>query len=107
MNKVALVTGGSLRIGKAIINELHQKGWRIVVHYRNSKRPAAQLVNRLNNKRAKSAICVGADLSSHEGIEYLIQATTDAFKRLDLLVNNASSFTLLQQEKLLLKIGMN
>ena len=92
MNKVALVTGGSLRIGKAIINKLHQKGWRIVVHYRNSQKPAEQLVKRLNNNRAKSAISVGADLSSHEGIDYLIQATTDAFKRLDLLVNNASSF---------------
>lgn len=92
MKKVALITGGSLRIGKAIITELHDNGWRIIIHYRNSQKQAEQLEKRLNKKRAESAVCIGADLSSHEGINSLIQESIGAFKRMDLLVNNASSF---------------
>lgn len=92
MNKVALVTGGSLRIGNAIINELHKRGWRIILHYRNSQKPAEQLAKKLNAKRAKSVECVCADLSNHDGINVLIRKSIDAFNRLDLLVNNASSF---------------
>lgn len=92
MKKVALITGGSLRIGKAIVTELHDNGWRIIIHYRNSQKQAEQLGKRLNKKRAGSVFCIAADLSSYEGINSLIQKSIGVFNRIDLLVNNASSF---------------
>lgn len=77
--KRALVTGGALRIGKAITEALQQAGVEVVVHYRNSAGEA----------RALSPFTVQADLQSPEACSQLVERAGP----LDILINNASAFT--------------
>lgn len=91
-NKVALITGAARRLGAATARQLHQAGYRIVLHYRHSAADAITLANELNAVRADSVRLLAADLTSQAE---LLQLATDAvcvYGRLDLLVNNASSF---------------
>lgn len=89
---VALITGGARRIGAAIAEHLHQKGWRIVIHYRHSDRDAHALSERLNHTRKNSVITVKADLAQMPDIQHLAQQAQNHWGRLDALINNASSF---------------
>ncbi|MCP5360372.1 MAG: pteridine reductase [Steroidobacteraceae bacterium] len=90
--RVALVTGGAQRVGAAIVRRLHAAGARVVVHHHRSARQAERLVAELDAERAGSAIGVRADLLEVARLGELIEATTAAFGRLDILVNNASTF---------------
>ncbi|MFA7555307.1 MAG: pteridine reductase [Spongiibacteraceae bacterium] len=90
--KVVLVTGAAQRIGAAICRELHQRGFAIVIHYRQSSTAALALAEQLNAIRADSARCVSADLNSSNDIHALATAATQCWGRIDALVNNASSF---------------
>jgi pteridine reductase len=89
---VALVTGGARRVGAAIVQRLHAAGASVLVHYRDSEAQAAQLVAELNALRPKSAAKVKAELLAPIAPRALGIAARDAFGRLDILVNNASSF---------------
>ena len=89
---VALVTGGARRIGAAIVRALHGAGMKVVVHYRASVAEAQALEAELENTRANSVVLASGDLCDVETPESLIQTATRHFGRLDLLVNNASSF---------------
>lgn len=89
---VALITGAAKRIGATIANQLHSEGYRVIVHYDTSVNEAQTLVNTLNAKRPNSAQCVQANLCSHDEIEKLAKQALLEWNRLDLLVNNASSF---------------
>lgn len=97
--KVILVTGAAKRVGAAICRRLHAQGARLVVHYRSSFDEAKALHDELNRKRADSAALVQADLLDMELLPDLVEKAADRFGRLDVLINNASSFfpTLLQQ----------
>ena len=77
--KRALVTGGAMRIGRAITEALQAAGAEVVVQYRNSKEEAEAL----------SPFTVRADLQSMEECSRLIEEAG----RLDILINNASIFT--------------
>lgn len=90
--KVALVTGAARRIGAAIAVTLHAAGARVVVHYRGSQTEADELVASLNAVRADSATALRADLATDNGPEELIRSVVGWSGRLDILVNNASSF---------------
>jgi pteridine reductase len=90
--KAALVTGGARRVGAAIVRRLHGAGAAVLIHYRDSEADAAQLEGELNKIRPKSALRVKAELLAPIAPRALVAAATDAFGRLDLLVNNASSF---------------
>jgi pteridine reductase len=90
--KVALVTGGARRVGAAIARRLHAAGASVLVHYRDSDADAAKLVGELNGVRAKSAASVKAELLAPIAPRALVSAAADSFGRLDILVNNASSF---------------
>jgi pteridine reductase len=90
--KAALVTGGARRIGAAIVRRLHAAGAAVLIHYRDSEADAARLAAELNALRPKSAARVKADLLAPIAPRALVAAASDAFGRLDLLVNNASSF---------------
>ena len=90
--KVALVTGGARRLGAAIVRRLHAAGACVLVHYRDSDAEATQLVAELNAPRPKSAAKVKAELLAPVAPRALVLAARDAFGRLDILVNNASSF---------------
>ena len=90
--KVVLVTGAARRIGAAIARRLHGAGANVVLHYRGSEADAAGLEGELNGLRAKSAAKVKADLLAPIAPRSLVSACQEQFGRLDLLVNNASTF---------------
>ena len=92
VSKVAIVTGAAHRIGASIAQKLHQTGMNVVVHYRHSSEAANKMCADFNAIRAHSAIALQADLSEQESIIPLIEKSQQQWGRLDLLVNNASSF---------------
>ena len=92
-SQVALITGAAKRVGAAIATYLHQVGFRVVIHYNQSKKEALALANQLNTIRADSAWVLNADLSDKSQAIKLINDTISVANQLDLLVNNASIFT--------------
>lgn len=90
--KVALITGGARRVGAEIARVLHGAGASIVVHYQKSAREAEALVRNLEEQRSDSAACVKADLLETSRIGELVSFTQQRYSRLDILVNNASTF---------------
>ena len=90
--KVALVTGGARRVGAAIARCLHAAGANVLVHYRDSEADAAKLEAELNALRPRSAGKVKAELLAPVAPRALVGAALDSFGRLDVLVNNASTF---------------
>ncbi len=87
-----LVTGGARRLGAAIARRLHAAGAAMAVHYRSSADEASSLVAELEAVRTGSAAAFAADLLAVETLPALVAAVTARFGRLDVLVNNASSF---------------
>ena len=92
INKVALVTGSARRIGATTVRALHADGANIVVHYRNSSQDAEILCVELNQLRKNSCITLQGDLSQIETLPKMIATVMSKMGRLDILVNNASSF---------------
>lgn len=90
--KAALVTGGARRVGAAIARRLHTAGAAVLIHYRDSETDAARLASELNAARPKSAAKVKAELLAPVAPRALVSAALETFGRLDLVVNNASSF---------------
>ncbi|MFK5986887.1 MAG: pteridine reductase [Pseudomonadota bacterium] len=91
-DKVALITGASQRLGAMTARFLHAAGANIVIHYRNSAAAAEQLQQSLLAIRANSAQIVQADLLNTEALANLLHISQQYWQRLDILVNNASSF---------------
>ncbi|MGV3590758.1 MAG: pteridine reductase [Gammaproteobacteria bacterium] len=89
---VALVTGAANRIGATIARVLHRAGYSVIVHYRSSADAAHTLITELNAARNDSARTVRADLAEFAQLETLAQQSLAQWGRLDVLVNNASSF---------------
>jgi pteridine reductase len=87
-----LITGGARRVGAEIARTLHAAGADILIHYRSSAAAAAALAAELNGVRPSSCALAQADLSSAEAPQSLVSAALSAFGRLDVLINNASSF---------------
>ena len=90
--KAVLVTGGARRLGAAIARRLHGAGASVLIHYRESEADAAKLEAELNAARPKSAARVKAELLAPIAPRALVAAALDSFGRLDVLVNNASTF---------------
>jgi pteridine reductase len=91
-NHVALITGAARRIGAAIARTLHAQGADVAIHYRGSAEEAADLTDELNSQRADSAASYAADLTDMAGLNTLVEEVVAWHSRLDILVNNASSF---------------
>lgn len=91
-NKVALITGAAHRIGATTARLLHQNGMNIVLHYRGSREQAQAVQKELNDIRENSVILIQADLHITNGLPALIEESAKAWGRLDVLINNASSF---------------
>lgn len=91
-NKVALITGSAKRIGAFTAEFFHARGYDIILHYRNSGDSAKSLRDRLNETRPHSCIALHADLADPAAWEQLAEQARSWKHRLDLLVNNASSF---------------
>lgn len=90
--QVALITGAARRIGAVIAETLHDAGADVVIHYRHSSDDAKALQNKLNAKREDSCFLVQADLLAVNQMPELIQHVIKQTTRLDILINNASSF---------------
>ncbi|MCU7880941.1 MAG: pteridine reductase [Candidatus Thiodiazotropha sp. (ex Lucinoma aequizonata)] len=90
--KSALITGAAHRIGAAIVYQLHAEGMDILLHYRNSKEAAERLKQALEADRPNSVWLLQADLHQPDSYQHLISEVEAKCRRLDLLVNNASSF---------------
>jgi pteridine reductase len=90
--KVALITGAGARIGHCMAASLHAQGFNVVVHYHRSADAAEALVTELNQQRSNSAIAVQANLLEQAELASLAIQARDHWQRLDLLVNNASSY---------------
>lgn len=89
---VVLVTGAANRIGATIVRTFHAAGYRVVLHYRNSADAAQALIGELNAARADSVHGLRADLAELSQVEALALQSVAQWGRLDVLVNNASSF---------------
>jgi pteridine reductase len=87
-----LVTGAARRVGAAIARTLHAAGANVVLHYRTSVTAAESLARDLNAARAGSAQILQADLLDLQQLAPLIDAAVATFGRLDVLINNASTF---------------
>jgi pteridine reductase len=91
-DQVVLITGGARRVGAEIARTLHAAGANVMIHYRSSAAAALALADEFNRLRAHSAAIFAVHLLSPEAPDKLIAATLLEFGRLDILVNNASSF---------------
>ena len=91
-NKVALITGGARRIGAEVARTLHQQGMRLIIHHRSSDEEAHALQDVLNAQRPRSVMLIKGDLLDIHKITHLAKEAVKAFSRLDVIVNNASSF---------------
>ncbi|MFV1983243.1 MAG: pteridine reductase [Thiohalomonadales bacterium] len=91
-NKVVLITGAARRIGAETARVLHTSGMNVVIHYHKARSEALELQIELNKVRSNSVIIVQADLNKPKGLMPLIHQCNETFGRLDVLINNASSF---------------
>lgn len=91
-NKVVLITGAAHRIGATTARFLHARGYNIVLHYLSSRAPAQALQKELNAQRAGSVVLVQADLTANNALTALIKEAVNTWSRLDVLINNASTF---------------
>lgn len=87
-----LITGAARRIGAELARGFHGQGANVCIHFHHSASEAEQLRDELNAARAGSAIALGADLLDLTALPTLVDRTVGAFGRLDVLINNASTF---------------
>ena len=86
--KVAIVTGSSRGLGRAIVRELADHGCKVVINYFQSKELAEQLQAEMKDK-GQEAICVHAGVANPDDVQNLIDTTVKEFGGIDILVNNA------------------
>ncbi len=89
---VVLITGAAKRIGARIAAQFHAEGYRVIIHYRNAATEALALQKNLNAARADSAYLLQADLNDSVAVAELGTKALACCGRVDVLVNNASSF---------------
>jgi NAD(P)-dependent dehydrogenase (short-subunit alcohol dehydrogenase family) len=87
----ALVTGGSRRIGRAIVLALAQRGHDVAIHHRSSSEDAEAVAAEVRAQGRRAAV-VSADLTDEAQVRALIPTAIDALGPLSVLINNASVF---------------
>lgn len=90
--RVALVTGGSRGIGRAIALALAEQGAAVAVHYRSQVVQAQMAADHILEKSGR-AIIVQADLAQPDAPDWLVRQVTDQLGQPDILINNAGEFT--------------
>lgn len=98
--KVAIVTGSSRGIGRAIALQLGREGFCVTVNYRQNQEQAAEVVKSIIASGGR-AIAVQADVSGSAGADKLIAKTIEEYGQIDVLVNNAG----INKDQLLLRIS--
>lgn len=86
--KVALVTGASRGLGKAIALQLAEEGAQVVVNYAKSAEKAGEVVEAIQSAGG-NALAMQADVSNFEEVEKMVDDIYEKFERVDILVNNA------------------
>ena len=86
--QVAIVTGASRGIGRAVAIALAKEGAKVAVNYARSSEAAQQVVKEITEAGGE-AIAIGADVSKTGEVDSLVKQTLEKFGRVDLLVNNA------------------
>jgi 3-oxoacyl-[acyl-carrier protein] reductase len=86
--KVAIVTGGSRGIGRAIATTLAAAGATVVVNYKGNQSAADEVVRAIEAAEGQS-LAIQADISKPDQVERLFKTTLDRYGKIDILVNNA------------------
>lgn len=91
-HKIVLITGGAKRVGAAICRQLHAQGANLMIHYNTSVNEARALQAELNLMRPDSVAIIQGDLLNLAVLPNLVSETIKHFGRLDVLINNASTY---------------
>jgi NAD(P)-dependent dehydrogenase (short-subunit alcohol dehydrogenase family) len=89
--KVALITGGAVRLGRALALALAGRGIRIALHYVSSREMAEETASLIRGSGGE-ALLIPADLRRIEGTRDIVRQAGEHFGRLDILINNAAIF---------------
>lgn len=87
--KVAIITGASRGIGRAIAEELAKGGAKVVVNYSGNEEKANEVVQFVKDTYGVEAMSYRADVSNAEEVDAMVKATKETFGAIDFLVNNA------------------
>ncbi len=90
--KIVLITGAARRVGAETVRTLHAAGMNIALHFRHSSHDADALASELNALREGSVRTLQGDLERINTLPALVEKAHGFWGRLDVLVNNASSF---------------
>jgi NAD(P)-dependent dehydrogenase (short-subunit alcohol dehydrogenase family) len=88
--KIALITGSAVRVGKYVTESLAKDGWKIALHYNHSEKDAYELAASLINQ--VDVILFKADLSNPDQAKSLIKQVNQQLGPVSLLINNASIY---------------
>lgn len=91
MSQVALITGGTRGIGRAIAEKFAQNGYDLVLNYMRKKTPAEETKKALESTYGVRVHLIKANVGDHESIKALFAEIEDVFGRLDVFINNAAS----------------
>jgi pteridine reductase len=89
-NKVAIVTGGAVRLGRVLALALAGQGARLVIHYNSSTGPAEETLTQI--KALSDGIAIQADLRQVSQVQAITRCALEHFGQVDVLVNSAAIF---------------
>lgn len=95
MQRIAIVTGGSRGIGRAIVEGLARKGIKVIANYNNSEEKAIKLKEELEKENISIDI-MKANVSRREEVQNMINKVIKKYGKIDILINNAG----IDQEKM-------
>lgn len=99
-DRVALVTGASRGIGRAVALKLAERGAKVAANYHRSAAAAEEVAQQIRSQGGECLLAQG-DVSQPADVERMVQATQEAFGRIDILVNNAG----LNRDTLILRMS--
>src|SRR5215469_10741078 len=103
-DRVALITGASGDIGRAIALRFAQEGAKIIVNFAHDEGRASNLVDEIR-ATGRDALAVAADVSSSEQVRRLVETAINTYGRVDILVNNASACSMTMNQSASLTSG--
>ena len=89
--KVALITGGSKGIGRAVALDLAERGWSVAICYRKSAKEGAEVIDAVNKKGSKG-IAFQCDVSDPKPAQELVKRVEEEWGRIDALINCAGPY---------------